>query len=148
MNGSIPASLFELRRLQYLDLSYNLRQGYIPVTLSSNIPLWIQAFNLFLANNLNRMFDFFFFGNGAILKKIDPSTNLKNLRELHLEHNQLSGSIPASLFELPSLQYLDLSENLLQVHMPVSWSSSIPLLLQTLKLSANNLNGTFDFFWV
>jgi len=80
--------------------------------------------------------------------KIDLSTNLKNLQELHLGSNRLMGSIPASLFELPRLQYLDLSENLLQGHIPVSLSSNIPLLLQTLKLSANNLNGMFDFFWV
>ena len=45
--------------------------------------------------------------------------NLKNLRDLRLGFNQLSGSIPASLFELPHLQYLtklrylNLSSNIL-----------------------------------
>ncbi|CAL5014534.1 unnamed protein product [Urochloa decumbens] len=74
--------------------------------------------------------------------------NLKNLRELHLRSNQLSGSIPSSLFELPRLEYLDLSENLLQGHIPMSSFADISSALRTLKLSGNNLSGAFHFFWL
>jgi Leucine-rich repeat (LRR) protein len=108
-NGSIPASLFELPHLEYLDLSRNLFQG---------------------------------------LSITPPSNLFSSLRELHLEYNQLSGIIPASLFELPRLEYLDLSENLLQGHIPISSSTNLSLSLKFLKLSANNLNGLFDFFWL
>jgi len=88
LSGSIPASLFELPRLQYLDLSYNVLGYNIPVSLSSDILLLIQALKLLLANNLNRMFDLiFFFGNGAILKKLgrvgkDRPTGIKLRRSL------------------------------------------------------------------
>ncbi|KAJ1273053.1 hypothetical protein BS78_06G250700 [Paspalum vaginatum] len=75
-------------------------------------------------------------------------SNLKKLRTLVLASNQLNGSIPSSLFELPHLEILDLSGNLLQGHIPISSSSSILTSLKSLKLSANNLNGTFDFFWL
>lgn len=57
--------------------------------------------------------------------------NLKNLRELSLRSNQLNGSIPASIFELPQLEHLDLSGNLLQGHIPVSSSLNLPLLLNS-----------------
>ncbi|XP_039821483.1 receptor-like protein 15 isoform X2 [Panicum virgatum] len=74
--------------------------------------------------------------------------NFKHMRELHLRSNQLSGSIPSSLFELPRLEYLDLSENLFQGHVPMSSFASISSALRTLKLSGNNLSGAFHFFWL
>ena len=74
--------------------------------------------------------------------------NLKNLRQLHLRSNKLNGSIPGSLFELPLLEYLDLSRNHFQGHIPISSALNMSSSLHTLKLSDNYLNGTFDFFWL
>ena len=72
MNGSIPASLFELPCLEYLNLSDNLLKGHIHVCSSSTLPLLIQALKLLLANNLNNMFDYIFFGNGTNIKEDRP----------------------------------------------------------------------------
>lgn len=74
--------------------------------------------------------------------------NLKNLRELHMRSNQLNGRLPASLFSLPHLEYLDLADNLLQGDIPISSSSNLSKSLQTLNLSRNNLSSKFSFFWL
>nr|XP_051222256.1 receptor-like protein 15 [Lolium perenne] len=65
-----------------------------------------------------------------------------------LGSNQLTGSLPTSLFELPSLEYLDLSHNDFQGHIPINSSWKCSSLLQTIKLSGNMLSGKFDFFWL
>ena len=59
---------------------------------------------------------------------------------LDLSNNQLSGTIPAELDRLTSLQVLDLSGNLLSGTIPAELGSLADL--QELKLSGNLLSGT------
>jgi len=126
-----------LTKLRYLNLSYNrLIENNVLESLGKLASLEVINFEQT--------------GLSGALQNI-AFRNLKNLQDLRLGFNQLSGSIPASLFELPRLQYLDLSYNVLGYNIPVSLSSDILLLIQALKLLlANNLNRMFDlifFFW-
>ncbi|KAK3212362.1 hypothetical protein Dsin_017068 [Dipteronia sinensis] len=70
------------------------------------------------------------------------STNWEQLHDLvHVDFgfNSLNGSIPPSLFALPLLQQLWLSNNQFEGQIPEFYSS----VLKTLDLSGNRLEGSF-----
>lgn len=67
--------------------------------------------------------------------------SLTNLRELNLSGNELNGSLPGSLFTLPRLKILDLSDNLFLGRIPIN-SSSGPIALEVLNLKYNGISGT------
>ncbi|XBI88452.1 hypothetical protein VPH35_026418 [Triticum aestivum] len=142
LSGSLPASLFALPRLVYLDLSDNHLQGHIPINSSWNL----RGLRL-RSNKLSGSIPASLFALPS-LEYLDLSDNLLqgnipinsswNPRELRLRSNKFSGSIPASLFAPPHLEYLDLSDNLLQGYIPInsSWN------LRELRLRSNKLSGS------
>ncbi|GKV06075.1 hypothetical protein SLEP1_g18006 [Rubroshorea leprosula] len=125
LKGSIPNSIGSLANLVLLDLSWNQLSGSIP-----SLSMLKNLTDLDLScNNLS----------GQI-----SSTNwenLSNLANLWLNDNSLEGSIPLSLFSLPSLQSALLSNNRFSGQIgnfPVVSSSQ----LTELDLSSNRLAGS------
>uniref|UniRef100_A0A7N2L7H2 Disease resistance R13L4/SHOC-2-like LRR domain-containing protein n=1 Tax=Quercus lobata TaxID=97700 RepID=A0A7N2L7H2_QUELO len=101
MNGfifsTIPSSFSQLVRLSHLDLSFSNFTGQIPSEISwltHLISLDLSNFNLHL--------------KGKDLEAI--SKNMTNMRELHLDHVNISSSVPQSLVNLSSLTSLSLSD--------------------------------------
>ncbi|XP_030924925.1 receptor-like protein 7 [Quercus lobata] len=127
-NGSIPNSLSNLTPLVYLDMSSNYFTGSIPNSLSN----LTQLVYLDMSSN---------YFTGSI-----PSFSMaKNLIMINLSYNHLTGqitegSIPASLFSLPSLRTLLVGNNHFsgQLH---EFSNVSSFLLEELDLSSNNLEG-------
>ncbi|KAL4613947.1 hypothetical protein ACB092_07G019500 [Castanea dentata] len=121
-NGSIPNSMGNLTQLVYLDMSANNFTGLIP---SFSMAKNLTEINLF-HNDLT----------GKIHSLIWK--DLLKLVTLDLGYNSLEGTIPDSLFSLPSLQLLQLSNNQFSGRLEFNVSST---LLNTLDLSSNNLEG-------
>ncbi|XP_065635311.1 receptor-like protein 6 [Quercus suber] len=122
--SSIPSSFSQLLRLTHLDLSYSNFDGNIPSKLSwltNLISLDLSNFNLHL--------------RGKDLEAI--SKNMTNMRELHLDHVNISSSVPQSLVNLSSLASLSLSDCSLFGEFP----KNVFLLpkLQVIVLSRNDL---------
>ncbi|XP_062171098.1 receptor-like protein 19 [Alnus glutinosa] len=108
--GSIPNSMAGLTQLVYLDMSLNMVSGSIPV-----------------------------FSMTKNLTNLDLSSN--NLTEiLDLSYNSLNRDIPVSLFPLPSLQALRLSNNQFSGQLK-EFSNISSNKLEELDLSNNELEG-------
>ncbi|XP_020421476.1 leucine-rich repeat receptor protein kinase MSP1 [Prunus persica] len=120
--GSTPSSMENLTQLVSVDLSWNKFNGSIPFfSMAKNLTLINLSFNL-LTGQINS-------------SHWENHTNLVNL---DLRFNLLDGTIPPSLFSLPLLQKLQLSDNEFSGQLLEFATTSV---LDTLDLSNNTLEG-------
>ncbi|GAK59692.1 hypothetical protein U27_06677 [Candidatus Vecturithrix granuli] len=137
LSGSIPAQLGSLENLQELWLEYNQLSGSIPPQLGwlSNVTILALDHNQLSGSlppnlsDLGQLQQLWLNHNqfsGSIppeLGKADPDApeqaNLKALRTLALEHNELTGPLPEALANLTNLQELTVNNTLLSGSLPV-----------------------------
>ncbi|PIM98362.1 Leucine-rich repeat protein [Handroanthus impetiginosus] len=130
--GPIPPTIGNLTELTDLDISDNNFTGSIPLFSLSKKLKYIDASNNSLTGLLSSM----------------HFEGLSNLENIDLGHNFLNGNIPSSLFALPSLTWLDLSDNEFQGQVQeLSNLSSSSSALQELDISSNNLEGRVPKFF-
>lgn len=118
LTGSIPESFGSFKQSDfYIYLSHNRLTGSIPSTLG-RVNFTVLDFS---RNQLSRDASFLF-GKNKELQQIDLSRNLlefnmtelefdANLISIDLNHNKIYGNIPASLADVPQLQFLNVSYN-------------------------------------
>ncbi|XP_042512451.1 receptor-like protein 7 [Macadamia integrifolia] len=121
-NGSIPSSIIQLNQLDSLDLSLNTFTGPIP-------PLPETLTQVNLAHN---------YLTGSLTDS--HWERYGKLVTLDLRNNSLNGSIPSSLFTLPTLKNLKLSQNQFSGQLKEMRNMSSAS-LDTLDLNSNNLGG-------
>ena len=104
----------------FLDLSFNLLEGNLPIPLFGN--------------------EYFSISNNKFIGNISPMIcNASSLVILNLSHNKLTGLIPQCLGTLPNLSVMDLQMNNLSGTMPGNISKTN--MFQTLKFNHNQLEG-------
>ncbi|KAH7854434.1 hypothetical protein Vadar_013790 [Vaccinium darrowii] len=123
ISGILPQWLNEMP-LVILDLSQNLISGPIE-KLPSTLKVLGLSNNLFI---------------GPLPQNI--SEMLPNLENLYLDGNLVSGLIPYSLWEIPTLLILDLSKNKLSGNLPHNYEGwGVRSDLMVMRLSSNKLSG-------
>uniref|UniRef100_A0A0R0FD00 Uncharacterized protein n=2 Tax=Glycine max TaxID=3847 RepID=A0A0R0FD00_SOYBN len=124
-NGTLPSSMSRLRELTYLDLSFNDFTGPIPsLNMSKNLTHLDFSSNGFTGSITSYHFD-----------------GLRNLLQIDLQDNFLDGSLPSSLFSLPLLRSIRLSNNNFQDQLN-KFSNISSSKFEILDLSGNDLNGS------
>ena len=173
LNGTFPKKIFQIQTLQTLNLSNNeLLQGTLPnsignLTMLSIIDLSLCNFSGSIPSSMANLTQLVYLdmSSNNFTGPIPSFSMTKNLTQIHLSHNHLTGkihflnwkdllnlvnldlrynslegNIPVSLFSLPSLQTLQLSNNQFSAQLnQVSNASSCQL--EILDLSSNYLEG-------
>lgn len=121
--GIVPNSLWELRPVSYLNLSYNKLEGNLPSSLDIGKYIYLDLRN-------NKF-------NGTLPIPLVPSQSLKGL---DLSHNDFNGVIPEDICSLlPNIEVLSLSYTHLSGLIPPSITSCSGLL--RLKLENTGMEG-------
>ena len=121
--GTIPTAIKDLTSLTYLDLGSNLLSDDIPVEICdlTNLDTLDLSYNSFetIPSNIN---------------------NLKKLKCLFIDNNQITGPLPSGIFELTGLTQLELDNNMFTGPIPAGIGDLTNLTY--LELDNNHLSGT------
>ncbi|KAF7099910.1 hypothetical protein CFC21_101491 [Triticum aestivum] len=131
--GELPSKVFDrLPRLQYLYLSYNNLSSH---DSNTNLDPFFHSLS-----NCTRLQELELAGNG-LGGRLPPFIGelSRSFRQIHLEDNAISGSIPPNISGLVNLTYLNLSNNLVNGSIPPDLSRMRRL--EQLYLSNNFLSG-------
>ncbi|XP_028797018.1 probable LRR receptor-like serine/threonine-protein kinase At2g16250 [Neltuma alba] len=152
LSGSIPPGIGALTRLQYLNLSDNSLMASIPSqlgNLSSLVDLDL-SFNYLTGGvppelrelrSLRRMILSYNTLDGPLSENLFPT--LSQLQVVVLRQNNFTGDLPAALWSLPRLSYLDLSGNNFTGMLPNS-SSNQNTTAAMLNISNNMFYGSLN----
>ncbi|KAH0707854.1 hypothetical protein KY289_012930 [Solanum tuberosum] len=155
LSGTIHpnSSLFQLHRLQTLNLAYNNLSGLIPDSIGNftqirELDFGSNHFTGHIPSKISKLkhltrLDLSFNSLGG--KIPDVFSNLRELVTLYLSYNSFIGPFPSSILNLTRLENLDLSSNSLSGPLPSN--ASMLLKLVDLDFSHNSLNGTIPS-WV
>ncbi|GKV42762.1 hypothetical protein SLEP1_g50136 [Rubroshorea leprosula] len=148
-SGTIPDSIGNLKVLSRIDLSFCKFRGSIPDTTAKLLQLVSLDFSyngfsgpipsFSLAKNISELN----LANNQLTGSILSTdwSALSKLVSIDLHNNSLNGTLPTSLFGMPSLQRIKLNQN--QFSGGLNVPSELASVLRTLDLEGNKLVGPF-----
>lgn len=146
--GTLPQLIGNFDRLRVLGLGANKFTGSIPTQWKSLTKLKTLGLDdnsvigdLSVVGSLTSL-ERLYLGNNEFDNNIDIVDwgKLNHLEELDLLDNNITGTIPASLFALPQIHVISLSKNSLTGTLPATYPSSSPL--KYLSLYGNSIGGS------
>ncbi|KAK9081952.1 hypothetical protein Syun_030934 [Stephania yunnanensis] len=150
LTGSLPYDLGNLSSLQFIDLSINFLEGGIPDSIRQLKSLYILSLeeNMLSSKlppsiyNLSSLWSLGLTMNRIVdrLPSDIGRTFLPNLRGLFIGDNHFFGPLPSSLFNISTLEMLELSGNGFTGKVPDNMGNMQKL--QLLGLSRNNQLGS------
>ncbi|KAI4331605.1 hypothetical protein MLD38_029780 [Melastoma candidum] len=153
MSGVLPESIGNLRGLQSISLANCRFTGLIPSSVANLSHLTYLDFSsnyltgplptFSLLRNLTEMV----LSHNNLTGDIHSTSwgDLRMLANLDLGHNSLNGTIPSSLFTLPMIKQIGLSNNQFSGQL-IDSSNALSNRLDTLDLSNNNIQGAVPEF--
>ncbi|QCE11965.1 LRR receptor-like serine/threonine-protein kinase FLS2 [Vigna unguiculata] len=147
-SGALPASIGNLRQLSVLDLSNCNFSGTLPRSMSGlkELTSLLFSFNNFTGPipslNMSRNLKHLDFSHNYFTGSI-TYVHLEGLRkqvQIDFQDNLLDGNIPSSIFALPLVQSIYLSNNHFRGQLD-DFSNISSSMLETLDLRSNNLEG-------
>ncbi|XP_075103020.1 cuscuta receptor 1-like [Nicotiana tabacum] len=149
LEGQIPASVWQMKGLEALDLANNHFSGELPTEVV--IPPSLQYLHLNGNNFTGEIPKSLSSTNLAVLEISNNSLSgmipewmgqMSGLVLLAMSHNHLRGPIPVELCNLDRLRFLDLSENQFSGLIPSCFSHLEHLFLNKNHLSGNLTHGS------
>ncbi|KAA3480207.1 LRR receptor-like serine/threonine-protein kinase GSO2 [Gossypium australe] len=127
LQGDISSTIFNIRTLSELDLSWNDLEGKLPRAAGKLCKLRsIDLSGIRLNQDISHIFEILSVCSSPRLESLafsscqfsgqltDQLEHFKNLKQLCLDSNSISGPIPTSLGQLANLEWVDISNNLLE----------------------------------
>ncbi|KAM0835763.1 hypothetical protein ACQ4PT_062735 [Festuca glaucescens] len=148
IHDNIPAEFWTGSSLWFLHMSRNRLVGMLP-TLGD-----LELVALDISSNeltgpiptLPKTLSYMDLSKNNLSGPLPSDTEGLMLKALFLFNNSLSGTIPCSLLQLQQLNFLDLSNNLLNGTFPKCPRGYRTSSITTLNLNSNNLSGAFPMF--
>jgi Leucine-rich repeat (LRR) protein len=146
LSGEIPAAITSLPKLRILELNNNQLSGAYPNNFGTTATLQILHLqhNVLTGalNNASAVAVYDSVANTIISSTtaIAATCGLRNLRELNVSANRLTGVIPPCIGNLTALTMLNVSNNALEDIIPASLGACVNL--REIYLSSNMLRGS------